>query len=1125
MADQWTLARWTGMLAIVFAPTVGAAAIRAAAQSPIDLEFFESHVRPLLVAHCYECHDSLTQSAKLRLDSRESMLMGGKSGPAMVPGDPAHSLLLRAVKRSGELQMPPDDPLSNEQVAVLEEWIARGAPWPANEHNRGEARAEAQRTHWAFQPLTHPEPPLVQNVDLARTPIDAFVLAKLEQQALAFSTRADRRTLIRRVTYDLTGLPPTQAEVDSFVNDGSDDAYANIVERLLASPQYGEHWARHWLDIARYSDTKGYVYSREERFFVHASAYRDWVVDSFNRDLPYDKFLIMQLAADQAAPNDRHALAAMGYLTLGRRFLGVTPDIIDDRIDVVCRGMLGLTVGCARCHDHKYDPIPTEDYYSLYGVFLNCTERLSQVGDPPVRDQEYVAFENELHAREQKLKNAMAAARDAVAARVRGRIGDYLAALLHPEKFPDEKFDQILSAGDLIPASVRRWQMYLARTKESADPVFFAWHRFAALDTNEFAARAAEVSRELKALDSAAANSSICRAFLTPPSSMREVAQRYAALFAKIDGQWTQLKAQQPGAVALPDEDDEAVRQVLYAADSPCVVPDEAIVSTEGYFDTPTTESLWRLQGEVDRWLIQSPKAPPYAVALADRSWRQDARVFRRGNSSMKGDVAPPRFLKALSPPDRAVFTEGSGRLELARAITSEHNPLTARVWVNRVWMHHYGAGLVRTPSDFGLRAEPPSHPELLDWLASEFIAHGWSTKWLHRSIVTSAAYQQSSTSAGDAAYVERAERLDPENRFLWRGHVHRLSFEQYRDTILSVSGELDGTPGGRAKELFTDAGQNVRRTLYGLVDRQFLSGPMRTFDFANPDLHTPQRSETTVSQQALFAMNHPFMARGARSLEARITSSVSDRSPSQRIKALYQIVLQRDPTLSEAAAAKRFLDAPEECHRSVRPEMLAWTYGYGELNVSTGAVAFSSLPHFSGAAWQGGNQWPDAALGWVQLTAEGGHAGNDLKHAAIRRWTAPRKSTVSVASEAKHEVPQGDGVRCSIAVSRRGVLKSSVVHNERIELNVDAVEVEAGDAIDLITDYNADLNNEQFLWSARIRDVAHDLVVAAKANAGAAASQWSSRENFGGEMPDPLSRWQQLAQVLLMSNEVMFID
>ncbi len=294
---------------------------------------------------------------------------------------------------------------------------AAGRPWPASPEVTAGALADVQRRHWAFQPIGNPAPPVVHDAAWERTPIDRFVLARLEAAGLAPSLPADRRTLIRRATFDLTGLPPTAQDVDAFVDDPAPDAYARLIDRLLASPRYGEQWARHWLDVARYADTKGYVYGREERFWVHAPAYRDWVVQAFNRDLPYDRFLLLQIAADQAAPQEREAAAAMGFLTLGRRFLGVTRDIIDDRIDVVTRGTMGLTVACARCHDHKYDPIPTADYYALYGVFLNSTEKLSPIAEPAVRDEAYAAFGSELDERQQKLRETMLAKRNEAAER------------------------------------------------------------------------------------------------------------------------------------------------------------------------------------------------------------------------------------------------------------------------------------------------------------------------------------------------------------------------------------------------------------------------------------------------------------------------------------------------------------------------------------------------------------------------------------------------------------------------------------------------------------------------------------------------------------------------------------
>jgi hypothetical protein len=1090
------------------------------AQGPSNLEFFEKQVRPLLVNSCGECHGNKKQESGLRLDSREAIVKGGDRGAAIVPGKPGKSLMIEAVRRSGDLEMPPNEKLSANQIAILEHWVEIDAPWPANDGPSVDKRAESQRDHWAFQPVRKPAVPGVKDTAWTKNPIDAFVLARLEAQKLKPSPRADRRALIRRVSYDLTGLPPTPADVDSFVKDGDPAAYTKLVDKLLASPQYGEQWGRHWLDVARYADTKGYVYGREERFFVHSPAYRDWVVRAINDDLPYDQFLMLQLAADQARPDDRAALAAMGYLTLGRRFLGVTHDIIDDRIDVVGRGMLGLTIGCARCHDHKFDPIPTEDYYSLYGVFQNCTERLTQIAQPAVRDKKYEAFEAELTKREQALAKAMAKAREEVAAAVRQKTGDYLFAQSQIEKYPEETFSQILSKDDVNPIFVRRWQTYLLKQAKAEDPIFLMWRRFASSSIGDFAERSRDVASEFAKATGTTVNRLVKDALRSPPASLKEVADKYGRLFADVDRQWRELLAKNADSKALPDADAEALRQVLYGPQSPCEIPDEPIVGNEFYFDITNTEHLWRLQGEVDRWLIQSPLAPAHAVALVDRAVIQEPRVFRRGNPAVKGNEVPRRFLKLISGDDRKPFEHGSGRLDMARAIASPENPLTARVWVNRVWAHHFGAGLVRTPSDFGMRSDPPTHPELLDWLASTFVGNHWSTKSLHRMIVLSATYQQQSDGPMDEAVRRQALTADPENRLLWRMNTRRLSFEEWRDTLLAVSGELDGTMGGRAAELFPTGGENRRRTLYGLVDRQFLTTAMRTFDFANPDLHSPQRNETTVSQQALFAMNHPFLAHRSQGMIARLNEAPTTDATG-RVRQLYRWAYQRPPTKVQEQAALAFLAAPQEKGPSVRPETLAWQYGFGALSEPEGRVDFHPLPHFNGKAWQGGQQWPDAALGWVQLTAEGGHAGNDLAHAVVRRWTASRAGKVSIKSTVAHQVPAGDGIRCWIVASRQGVLASATLLNRQQSFDVAAIEVEKGDTVDFVVDFNANLNNDQFVWPIEISEPAE----ASDGSGGGAIVSWNSSRDFVGGAPQLLNVWEQYAQVLLLANELMFVD
>ncbi len=447
--------------------------IMASAKADEELvSFFEREVRPVFVERCQECHGQTKQANGLRVDSRAALIRGGDSGAAIIPGDAQHSLLARAIGHLDELQMPPQAELTKREIASIEKWIDLGAPWPATE-TPSEARRDVAKNHWAFQRVTKPVVPRLRDDEWIRTPIDAFVKVRLAEQGLAPSPQADRRTLIRRLSYNLTGLPPTAEDVDRFVSDTSANAYAVLVDRLLQSPGYGEHWGRHWLDIARYSDTKGYVYAREERHWVHAWTYRDWVAAALNDNMPYDRFLLLQLAADQVDDRAENDLAAMGFLTLGRRFLGVNRDIIDDRIDVVCRGMLGLTVSCARCHDHKYDPIPTADYYSLYGVFDSCSERLVSLHDSSNK-----AFQSGLQKRQQDLKDKLAASREESSRRCRERVVDYLRAQRELHKYPANGFDQIFQKTDLLPAFVRRWESYLYEARRRNDPIFLAWHAY-----------------------------------------------------------------------------------------------------------------------------------------------------------------------------------------------------------------------------------------------------------------------------------------------------------------------------------------------------------------------------------------------------------------------------------------------------------------------------------------------------------------------------------------------------------------------------------------------------------------------------------------------------------------------
>ncbi|MFM7208052.1 MAG: PSD1 and planctomycete cytochrome C domain-containing protein [Planctomycetaceae bacterium] len=892
-----------GVVSLFVASGVGMAAAAAASEAE---DLFETVVRPLVADRCVGCHGATTQWASLRLDSAAAALAGGDSGPAVVPGEPeASHLLTRVASGDPEVRMPPPEEgpgLTAEQVAALRHWIAAGAPWPADAAAAPPSPEEVARSHWAFQPVRRPEPPAVADASWTQSPIDRFVLARLEAAGLEPSPEADRATLIRRATYDLTGLPPTAAEISSFVEDPSPDAYASLIERLLASPRYGEQWARHWLDVARYSDTKGYVDVGEGNRFVHSAPYRDWVIRAFQEDMPYDRFVRLQLAADQLAGDDRRDLAAMGLLTLGRRFLGNTPDIVDDRIDVTCRGLLGLTVGCARCHDHKYDPISTREYYGLYGVFQNCVERLEPLPPAPASPAPPPEFTSERERRQRALDELTAKHRVLGNARLRRRLADYLLAQRSLEKYPEQSFVQLSTPDDLLPGLVRRWEVLLTRAALLGDPVFAAWTAYAALPDAEFAARAAEIAPRLAA-GPPAWNPRVAAAFRAPPASIADVAARYADLLAVVEVRWEAACAEArcgggPEPTALPDPDDEQLRQAFFGPSSPCVIPDEPLPQTDYLWDYPARQALWKAHQEVEACLVSVTQAAPCAVVLVDRPTIVEPQVFRRGNPADKGEVVPRQWLRLLAGDEGRRFAQGSGRRELAEAITNPGNPLTPRVWANRVWLHHFGVGLVDSPSDFGLRSPAPSHPEVLDWLAAFLVDGGWSTKAVHRAIMRSATYRQASSGPSGTALV-RALDVDPGNRLLWRMHPRRLSFEQFRDALLAVSGDLDEARGGPGTDLF-----GRRRSIYVTIDRQYLPAVMTAFDVANPNLHAPQRVETTTAIQALFGLNHPFVAGRA----ARVAEQVSTADAPARVVDLYRRVLGRSPSPDEHMRADQFL-------------------------------------------------------------------------------------------------------------------------------------------------------------------------------------------------------------------------
>eukprot|EP00913_Durusdinium_trenchii_P008815 g8281.t1 len=717
------------------------------ARQRAGVEFFEKHIRPLLLQKCVSCHGPKQQEAELRLDSRAALLKGSAEGPVVKSGRPKQSRLIEVISHTGEVKMPPERKLSAVEINHLTKWVGMGIPWGTSQSiaQKGD-RSRAGKSHWAFQPVRHPPVPRVRDRAWSRSPIDRFVLSRLEQAGLRPSPRTDKRTLIRRVTFDLTGLPPTPAEVAAFLADDSPDAYDRLVDRLLASPRYGERWGRFWLDIARYADNKGYVFF-EEKTFPWAYTYRDYVVRSFNEDLPYDRFILEQLAADQLdLAKDQTPLTAMGFLTLGGRFMNNLHDVIDDRIDVVTRGLMGVTVTCARCHDHKFDPIPQADYYAMYGVFRSSVEpTLPPTFVKPHDSKVRKAFQTEMQKRLKKLNDFVEKKHAELVASGKKRAAEYLLEVHARRNQPrTDDFMLLVPAGGLNPAMTLRWEVYLQRSKRRSDPVWSIWHRYAELPDQNFVQNAVRVTRQLSELegDDAKANPLVLAQFINrPPTTMKDVADRYARLLHATEELWQKRQNSAKNSKSAPPQafdnpQREQLRLVFHAADAPPNVPPALGWGFLSLLpDRPAQGVFKKLIKDVETWSIKGAGAPPRAMVLVDAPEPYRPRVFVRGNPNRPGSAVARRFLTVLDPTGKP-FQSGSGRLELAKRIIDPKNPLTARVIVNRLWRYHFGQGIVATPSDFGLQGEPPTHPLLLDFLASELIRGGWSLKHMHRAML-----------------------------------------------------------------------------------------------------------------------------------------------------------------------------------------------------------------------------------------------------------------------------------------------------------------------------------------------------------------------------------------------------
>jgi hypothetical protein len=656
------------------------------------------------------------------------------------------------------------------------------------------------------------------------------------------------------------------------------------------------------------------------------------VIDAFNSDIPFDRFVIDQLAADlvvgtpkrdgQSDPENDPRLAALGFLTVGRRYLNNNNDIIDDRIDAVSRGMLGLTVGCARCHDHKFDPIPQADYYSLYGVFASTVEPADLPVIGPAKDAAaYAVFQEELKKREAAVADFEKESLPKVMNEIRERAGDSLQMIA--KQLPAWSKEQLDLVGKNEPRQplVRRWQEWLKNRAAQPDPVFGPWHRLAAVSkSEEFSGEVAKLIESWNDESEASKVNPLVRQAIAAqtPKTMLELARVYGTLLQTINQQWIEHQKATPDAMALADASAEQVRQILYAEGSPANV---TLEQARRAFGRDIRDKITSLQREVDKLKVTSPGAPPRAMVVNDGPIN-DPVIFLRGNPGRPGKGVPRQFLEIAAGPERKPFAQGSGRKELADAIVDPRNPLTARVISNRIWQHHFGTGLVPTPSDFGTRGLPPSNPELLDWMAAELSdvqslnteptatasagqvsPNRWSLKWLHRTILNSSVYRQSSDESTEA------RAIDPENRLLWRMPRLRLDFESLRDSLLAVTGKLDASFGGQPFDGVMNPSTN-RRTIYAFVNRNDLPGVFRVFDFADIDTSAADRPQTTVPQQSLFAMNSPFILAQARRLASECHEASQDDSI--RLSILYQKVFSRPMTDDERELGLQFLAAAQ---------------------------------------------------------------------------------------------------------------------------------------------------------------------------------------------------------------------
>lgn len=869
--------------------------LAARAAGPADPEFFETKIRPLLSESCYACHTA-SKMGGLQLTSKDRAVRGGASGPAIRPGNAKASLLVQVVSHTHDrLKMPPTGKLADQQIEDLRQWIEAGAVWPETDDDKllvssvessEYAISPQQRAFWAYQPVRAAAPPAVNKQDWVRTPMDRFVLARLEAAGIGPVERASKRDLIRRATFDLIGLPPSPQEVADFLADDSPKAFERVIERLLASPHYGERWGRYWLDLARYADGK--LGTAVDDPYDNAFRYRDWVIQAFNEDLPYDQFVRAQLAADLLPEPDRAKhLPALGFLAL---YPGG-----DDRVDVTTKTFLGLTVGCAQCHDHKYDPIPTKDFYSLQGVFNS-----SELHEYPLAPEDEV----------KRWKEAKAAV-DAKKAEVTKFIDDQSASLrkilftqtaeymMAARRVIAEDVDaaHAAEAAGLDEEILGRWVTYL-RDTQIEHPFLQGWFAVTERGGSEAEALAAAEAFEQTVLDIDRERDEIEDINYVRLGGAKGVADEKTRQYTNLE--FLDLKKwylwRDMAFNPYSPEGFKFVGGVFYFGAKKGFEVDR-------FLSGPWKAHLEGLRAELGKLEKALPEQYPFLHGLRDKEKAEDLRVAIRGDKENLGEVAPRAFLHILCDSEPKPFSQGSGRLELADAIVSPDNPLTARVMANRIWMGHFGAGLVATPSNYGQLGERPTHPELLDYLASKLVDGGWSVKALHREIMLSSTYQ--SSVMHNAEYA----KVDPDNKLYWRANlIERLDAEALRDSLLAVSGRLDASLGGPPEDFGPELD---RRAVYGNVSRTQPDRSMALFDFPDPNATSETRARTQGPMQRLYFMNNEFVVRQAAALADRVQTQAQG-GDEERIRLAYELAYSRPPTEAELALGLEYLHSGE---------------------------------------------------------------------------------------------------------------------------------------------------------------------------------------------------------------------